>query len=775
MKGILILSALSALMTGSMCPDAETSVNVESGVEVENVKQEKIDSTVVTASRAGARTPVTYTMTGREELRRSNPVNSLPMTLGLQPSVVTVNEGGTGLGYSKMTIRGSKGSQVNVTLNGVTLNDAESQEVFWVNIPALGNLINSVQLQRGLGTAATGSGAFGGSVNMSTATVAPKPYVNASFGLGSFNTYTTFGAAGTGRTKSGVYFDVAYSRNYTDGYIRNAKARVQSAMAVLGWMNANNSLKLTYLMGNQHTGITWEGISPEMVQIDRRYNPAGEYYDALGNVRYYDNETDNYTQHHLQLNYTHQWDKVFWTTTVNWTHGFGYYEQYKASKKSSKYKPYFEDPTKQALVDDAWGESFKGDFIINKLMDNDYFVVNSNVKYKGDKLTLIGGVNLSAYKGLHYGDVLWCDKLGDSFDYKNKNLSRWYENTGLKHEYDFSLRAEYAPLDFMTAYAELQYRRVSLGMHGPDDDFEVMDYDNAWNFFNPRAGLCFNWGTGHKAYVSAAYGNREPNRADLKDAIKGVKPGLKPEKMVDVELGYQYSVRSVSVGANLYAMEYWDMLLETGRLNESGYAIKENIDRSWRRGVELSAAWAPYNGLFRLEGNLTLSMNQIKDYTAYVELYDDDWNWELVKQDEEHLGKTQILMSPNVVGMVGFSVTPFKNRMNNSLKTTTLSFNTKFVGKQYWDSTQSEDRMLPAYNVSSLSLEHEFCLGEKGGFLGLGLFMNNLFNQRYCADAWVYRARFQSVHDAGTSKEYMEAGLFPQAPFNAMFKISYRF
>lgn len=768
-------------MTGPMCPDAEagvkaeTSVNVESGVEVENVKQEKIDSTVVTASRAGARTPVTYTMTGREELRRSNPVNSLPMTLGLQPSVVTVNEGGTGLGYSKMTIRGSKGSQVNVTLNGVTLNDAESQEVFWVNIPALGNLINSVQLQRGLGTAATGSGAFGGSVNMSTATVAPKPYVNASFGLGSFNTYTTYGAAGTGRTKSGVYFDVAYSRNYTDGYIHNAKARVQSAMAVLGWMNANNSLKLTYLMGNQHTGITWEGISPEMVQIDRRYNPAGEYYDALGNVRYYDNETDNYTQHHLQLNYTHQWDKVFWTTTVNWTHGFGYYEQYKASKKSSKYKPYFEDPTKQALVDDAWGESFKGDFIINKLMDNDYFVVNSNVKYRGDKLTLIGGVNLSAYKGLHYGDVLWCDKLGDSFDYKNKSLSRWYENTGLKHEYDFSLRAEYAPLDFMTAYAELQYRRVSLGMHGPDDDFEVMNYDNAWNFFNPRAGLCFNWGTGHKAYVSAAYGNREPNRADLKDAIKGVKPGLKPEKMVDVELGYQYSVRSVSVGANLYAMEYWDMLLETGRLNESGYAIKENIDRSWRRGVELSAAWAPYNGLFRLEGNLTLSMNQIKDYTAYVELYDDDWNWELVKQDEEHLGKTQILMSPNVVGMVGFSVTPFKNRMNNSLKTTTLSFNTKFVGKQYWDSTQSEDRMLPAYNVSSLSLEHEFCLGEKGGFLGLGLFMNNLFNQRYCADAWVYRARFQSVHDSGTSKEYMEAGLFPQAPFNAMFKISYRF
>ena len=317
MRGFLFIAAFMSLIPGAV-----------QGADPEGTV-EKLDSAVVSTSRAGDSTPVTYTMVSRRQLHEANPINSLPMTLALQPSVVSVNEGGTGLGYSKMTVRGSKGSQINVTLNGITLNDAESQEVFWVNIPALSSILSSVQLQRGLGTSASGPGAFGASINMSTASVASDPHAAVDLGYGSYGTFMATASAGTGLTRSGIYFDFAYSRGLTDGYIRNAYADVQSAFAVLGWMDEKNSLRLTWLYGDQHTGITWHGIDLDQYELDRRYNPAGEYYDQYGNVRYYDNDTDNYTQHHLQLNYTRQMtDRLLWTTTFNWTKGDGYYENY---------------------------------------------------------------------------------------------------------------------------------------------------------------------------------------------------------------------------------------------------------------------------------------------------------------------------------------------------------------------------------------------------------------------------------------------------------------
>ena len=313
MRGFLFIAVLSALI-----PFSAQGVEKEATEE----KVERLDSVVVSVSRAGKDTPVTFTMVGKDELSRSNPLNSLPMNLSLQPSVVSVNEGGTGLGYSTLTVRGSKGSQINVTLNGITLNDAESQEVFWVNIPALSSMISSVQVQRGLGTSANGAGAFGASINMSTASVGQNPFSSVDMSVGSYGTFMSTFAAGTGLTKSGLYFNAAYSRSTTDGYIRNAFADVQSAMAVLGWMNERNSLRLTWLMGDQHTGITWEGISLAQYEKDRRYNPAGEYEDEYGNLHYYDNETDNYRQHHLQLNYTHSFtDRLAWSTTFNYTRG----------------------------------------------------------------------------------------------------------------------------------------------------------------------------------------------------------------------------------------------------------------------------------------------------------------------------------------------------------------------------------------------------------------------------------------------------------------------
>lgn len=710
---------------------------------------DKLDSAVVSTSRAGESTPVTYSMVSREQLQKAGPSNSLPMALALHPSVVAVNEGGTGLGYSKMTVRGVKGSQINVTLNGITLNDAESQEVFWVNIPALSSLLSSVQVQRGLGTSASGSGAFGASINMSTSSVSPDPYASVDLGYGSYNTFTATAAAGTGKSNKGFYFDFAYSKGLTDGYIRNAYADVASAYAALGWMNEKNSLRLMWLYGDQHTGITWNGIDLQQYELDRRYNPAGEYYDGFGNVRYYDNETDNYTQHHLQLNYTRLFgERLMWTSTFHWTNGDGYYENYRPSGISGQY---------------GFSQNFTGDFIVREALLNNYYVLNSDLRYRSDVLNITTGFTLSDYDGDHIGQVRWSDYLGDDYDYSSHS---WYLNNGRKKEANVFVRAEYEPLDWLTAYADLQYRGVWLKMEGPEDDNVPLDYSTNWQFFNPRAGLSFRWSGKHKAFLSAAVGHREPGRADIKENIKNAwlsdQPdvALKPEKMLDMEFGYSFNAEKVSAAVNVYLMEYWDMLLETGKLSNVGYAIKENVDRGWRRGVELSVGYEPLRWL-RADADFTFSSNKIRDYREYVQNVDAYENWVMTGRTTEfEYGTTSMLMSPSVLGSLRLTFVPWKGA--------TVSVDGKYVGRQYLDNTMTISRSIPAYFVSNLAVSHTFELNK--GSLGLSFYLNNIFNNMYYADGWCWK---NIVEEDGALVDGI--GIYPQAPLNYMLKVSYRF
>ena len=710
---------------------------------------DKLDSAVVSTSRAGESTPVTYSMVSREQLQKAGPSNSLPMALALHPSVVAVNEGGTGLGYSKMTVRGVKGSQINVTLNGITLNDAESQEVFWVNIPALSSLLSSVQVQRGLGTSSSGSGAFGASINMSTSSVSPDPYASVDLGYGSYNTFTATAAAGTGKSNKGFYFDFAYSKGLTDGYIRNAYADVASAYAALGWMNEKNSLRLMWLYGDQHTGITWNGIDLQQYELDRRYNPAGEYYDGFGNVRYYDNETDNYTQHHLQLNYTRLFgERLMWTSTFHWTNGDGYYENYRPSGISGQY---------------GFSQNFTGDFIVREALLNNYYVLNSDLRYRSDVLNITTGFTLSDYDGDHIGQVRWSDYLGDDYDYSSHS---WYLNNGRKKEANVFVRAEYEPLDWLTAYADLQYRGVWLKMEGPEDDNVPLDYSTNWQFFNPRAGLSFRWSGKHKAFLSAAVGHREPGRADIKENIKNAwlsdQPdvALKPEKMLDMEFGYSFNAEKVSAAVNVYLMEYWDMLLETGKLSNVGYAIKENVDRGWRRGVELSVGYEPLRWL-RADANFTFSSNKIRDYREYVQNVDAYESWVMTGRTTEfEYGTTSMLMSPSVLGSLRLTFVPWKGA--------TVSVDGKYVGRQYLDNTMTISRSIPAYFVSNLAVSHTFELNK--GSLGLSFYLNNIFNNMYYADGWCWK---NIVEEDGALVDGI--GIYPQAPLNYMLKVSYRF
>ncbi len=716
---------------------------------------ERLDSVVVSTSRAGGRTPVAFTMVGEGRLRKANPSHSLPMNLNLQPSVVTYSEGGTGLGNSTMTVRGSKGSQINVTLNGITLNDSESQEVFWVNIPSLTSLISSVQLQRGLGTSANGAGAFGASVNMNTSSVSAEPFAAADFSLGSWNTSITSAAAGTGLTSRGLYFNIAYSRGNTDGYIRNAHVASQSAFAVLGWIDGKNSLRLTWLMGKQRSGITWDGISLEQYETDRRYNGAGEYSDEFGNVYYYDNQTDNYVQNHFQLNYTRQFSERWtWSNTFNYTRGDGYDEYYKEDRSL---KDFGLEPTAQT-----------SDMIYQKKMGNNYYVLNSDLRYRTDKLSMTWGVYLSRYEGDHFGQMLWVKTLGQDYDYDSYNeRDGFYRNRSLKHEATAFVRGEWTPMRWMTLYADLQYRGITLDMEGGDDDVHEtglrMAYGNRWNFFNPRAGVSFTPAQGHKAYASAALGHREPGRSDIKENIKGDMSPIRPERMVDIELGYEYKSDRLSASANIYLMEYRDMLLETGRLSSSGYAVKENVPRGWRRGIELAGSWtaAPW---FSLGGNITLSTNKIHEYTSYVEV----WDGEPGQTKAFNYGKTRMMMSPSVVGMFRAAVSPWRNTASNSLRTTTLAVDGKYVGMQFLDNTQRAEMAVPAYFVSNLSLSHEFRLNR--GTLGLAGYVDNLLNSLYYAAGW----RWEGYTQADDALTY-GVGVYPQPPASFMLKVSYRF
>ena len=701
---------------------------------------ERLDSVVISASRAGDKTPVTHTDVGKEALMASNPSFSLPMALELLPSVVTYNEGGTGLGNSAMTIRGSKGSQINVTLNGITLNDAESQEVFWVNIPSLTAMVSGVQVQRGLGTTMSGAGDFGASINMNTALVQRDPSGRLTLSAGSFGTRMLQAQASTGLLPGRWYMDLFFSAGHTDGYIRGANVESASLFGVLGWLGKRNSLRLTLLHGQQRSGITWDGIDLEQYEKDRRYNGAGEYLDDNGNVRYYPDQTDNYIQTHIQLNYTHSFTSALtWTSTLNYTRGDGFDQYYKMNRKLASFG--FPGVTEVPA---------KSDMIYRKKMDNDLWVLSSSLRYNAGPVKATAGVNLSRYRGGHWGEILWVKSLEAAGIGLKDKYQGWYDNTGLKADISAFARAEWSPLEWLTAYADLQYRAINYTMAGPDDDGVSLDYGSVWRFFNPRAGVTFEKGP-HRVFLSAAIGQREPGRGDIKENVKGEVSPISPEKMLDVELGYRLSLQRFTFQANLYAMEYKDMLLETGRLSNAGYAIKENMPRAWRRGIELQAAWMPLRWL-ALDGNATLSMNQIRDYTSYVP-YDDDSG----RMYAVNYGLTTMLMSPGAIGMARVRVMPWKGGE--------ISANAKFVGKQYLDNSMREEMAVPFYWTAGASVSHEFHFGLK-----LSAYVNNIFNRMYYAAGW----RWESYNEA-ENVVYSGIGVYPQPPINFIIKAEYAF
>ncbi|MFT4169214.1 MAG: TonB-dependent receptor [Dysgonomonas sp.] len=730
--------SLSALMTTLVMQAEELP---------DSLKQVNLNEIIVSATRVNEHAPIAFNNVSAQEIKANNTAKNIPYILQTLPSIVAYSEDGSGVGNTSFRIRGTDATRINVTLNGMPLNNPESQEVYWVNIPDLSNSLQSIQVQRGVGSSTNGSGAFGASISLKTQGARPQAYGEASTGVGSYNTFTSTIAAGTGILKNGLSFDARYSRVTGDGYIRNGKVNHRSAYASASYYNKNQLFKLSYLNGIQHTGITWEGISPEQLKTDRKYNPAGAYYDEAGNVHYYDNETDNYYSDIIQFTYSNALsDKLSLNVGLSYNHGYGYYENYKADQKFKKYRL---DPQ---LVNDSTYKS--SDVITRKLMKNNFYVGNFTLNYISDKLTLTGGGNLTSYQGDHYGKLLWVKY--------NKNISdkyEWYRGDADKKEFSVFGKITYNILDNLAIFGDMQYRYIDYRMSGIDDDLENITNKNYYSFFNPKAGLSYSFNN-NEVYASLSISNREPLRTDIKESVKGGSTQkIQPERMFDYELGYRYSSAIASFNANLYYMRYKNQMVQTGKLNDVGYKLMENVPTSYRMGIELSGAVQPANWI-RIDANVTLSQNKIKNYTAYYDLYNNQNDYEFVKQTSEYLGTTNISFSPNVIGSGILTITPYK--------ALSLALVGKYVGKQYYDNTSNKDNRLADYFVSNIVLGYTFKT-QKIGEVDLHFSVNNILNKRYVGNAWVATDKFED------GSEIVYTGLYPQATRNIMAKLGIRF
>ncbi|MDX9902564.1 MAG: TonB-dependent receptor [Bacteroidales bacterium] len=702
------------------------------------------EEVIVRGSRAGARTPMAHSTVRSEELRERDLTRDMPFLLSLTPSVVETSDAGTGIGYTSLRIRGTDASRINITLDGIPLNDSESQQVFWVDLPDLASSTGSIQVQRGVGTSTNGAGAFGASVNISSMTPPSEGGATADASYGSFNTSRLSAKAWTGMLGDRFNMMVRASQIHSDGYVDNSKADIRSAMVSGVWSAPSDLIRFNVITGDQKTGISWWGVPAEVLPENRRYNPAGEYVDANGVTRYYEDETDVYTQNHYHLFHTHLFPgRVSLNTGIHLTTGRGYYEEQKSDVDLFEYGLAGMFPS-DPVIDES-------DVVQRKWLDNIFYgAVWSLIKQGNNTEWTLGGA-LNRYDGDHFGRLKWMEYPG--------NLPpgyEWYRNSGLKDEFNVYGKMNTVVSGSLSAFLDLQLRNISYRFEGPDDDMKELDGSHRFLFFNPKAGLFWSNGSGSEAFVSAAVAHREPARADYKDAAgdPAATPGR--ERLTDFEGGYSFRNSRAAVGVNLYYMWYNDQLVPTGKISSTGYPIMTNVPESYRTGVEFSGSYRP-SPLAAIRMNLTLSRSSIRDFRNYYFNYNtDDWSEEYLHSD---LGTVDIAYSPRLTGSAELEVNPAERL--------SVRLTGKYVGQQYFDNTMSPDRTIDPYFVSNLSAAYGIEI-KKAGELTFRFMVNNLFNAMYENNA--YGGMWTEDGEEKTWAYY-----FPQAGINYTAGISLSF
>lgn len=741
------------LLTISLATGFQMMAQEDAGPS-DSLKNVLLEEVVVSGTRAGQQTPFSYSNISSTEIRKQNAARNIPAILQTTPSLVSFTEDGLGVGNAYFRIRGTDPTRINVTLNGMPLNNAESQAVIWVDLPDLSTSLQNIQIQRGVGTSTNGSGAFGASISLQTAGARSRAYGEASTAVGSYGTFLSNIAAGTGIMDNGLSFDARYSRVLGDGYVRNGSVDHTNLYAALSHYTDRQLIRLIYLKGEEHTGITWEGVSEEQMQDEeygRRYNRAGEYFDEAGNRLYYDNETDNYYTDIVQLIFTRKLNHFLTlNASLHYNYGYGYYENYREDI------PFADFGLPAQTVDGVTYDS--SDFILRMLMENDFYVANLGLNYDRNGLKLTFGGMYSFYDGDQFGLLPWV-----KFNRDIPENHEWYCNVWKKDEINLFAKADYRLNEIVSLFGDLQYRRVHYSLSGVDDDLKDMNGDYTHNFLNPKAGVFLQFNEHNRLYASVAVGQREPARSDLKDRTKGETEAnpIQPERMIDYELGYRFQgTNDIRLGVNLYFMDYHNQLVQTGKLDEVGYRLMENVKDSYRTGLELEAAVPLWENKIRIDANATFSRNKILNYTAWFNQYDNPDNWGWIGQISKEYGTTDISFSPEVISSmaIGWQPTPAFY----------VNITGKYVSRQYLDNTSDVAKSIDPYFVSDLSAGYAFKKSPIGTF-NLQVFVNNLINKEYVANGWTATDTFAD----GSSINW--TGYYPQATRNYMARLTLSF
>ena len=685
----------------------------------------------VLAISAGEKAPFAKTDVTKKDIEKNNLGQDLPFLLNQTPSVVVNSDAGNGVGYTGIRIRGTDAARINVTLNGIPYNDAESQGTFFVDLPDISSSANSIQIQRGVGTSSNGAGAFGATINLFTNELNKKFYASTNNSIGSFNTFKNNIQFGSGLLGKHFTVDGRVSRISSDGYIDRATSNLKSFFLSTAFLNEKKSLRLNVFSGKEKTYQAWNGVAENLLATDRTNNPSGNEKPGVP----YNNETDNYTQTHYQLFYNHKFNS-YWKGNIAafLTRGKGYYEQYKANKKLADYGlPNYFDGTNTIK---------KTDLVRRLWLDNYFYGTIFSLQYQKNKTQVIFGGGYNAYDGKHYGKIIWAAvQAAVPKDY------RWYNLKA--HKKDFSVYNKWIQQwsSNWQSFVDVQFRNIDYKIHG----FRYnpgLEISENYAFLNPKIGITYsnnNW----QAFISYALAGKEPNRDDFE---AGNTQLPKAERLHDIELGIEKKGTSYSLGANIYYMQYQNQLVLTGKINDVGAYTRTNIPKSYRAGVELQGKTKITNWL-NAAANLTFSENKIKNFTEYLDDYDNGG------QQTKFYSKTNISFSPAVIAGGSINFIPVKNGE--------ISLISKYVGRQYLDNTAQKSRSLNPYYLQDIRLSY---LIEHKIFkeTDLILQLNNVFNKKYEPNGY----SFSYIYGGNLTTENF---YFPMAGFNFMVGVNVKF
>lgn len=713
------------------------AVNTDSGNEIiielepNEITREEV---IISATRANEKTPATFKNIGQKELQKINTVKDFPFLINAMPSVIVTSDAGTGVGYTGIRIRGSDITRINVTINGVPLNDPESQMVYFVDLPDLASSVDNIQVQRGIGTSTNGPASFGASINIQTLKLKASPYAELVNNYGSFNTWKHNLNFGSGLIDGHWTFDGRISKISSDGYIDRAWSKLNSFYLSGGYYGEKNILKAIILSGKELTYQAWMGVPEDTLVTHKTYNPYT-----------YENQIDNYGQDHYQLIWSSDILK-HWSlnAALHYTKGKGYYEEYQDTNdlnSDTKFSDYGLDNV--VIGNDTIRKS---NFIRQRWLDNDFYGIVYSAVYNNRKnfqFTLGGAWN--EYTGDHFGKVIWATYASNGFTDRN-----YYDNNGKKKDFNVFGKSLYLLNKHLSFFLDLQYRKVNYKFLGYDENMENVTQNVTLNFFNPKFGLTYTTGKNYTLYFVLAEGNKEPNRDDYTTS----KPSNRPEaeKMYDLEAGYRYRAGRLVYSVNFFYMDYKNQLVLTGKINESSEYVRTNIPKSYRAGIELDGK-IEILPKFLVYADAACSMNKISEFTEYIDNWDDYTQIAVIHKNSD------ISFSPSLVGSATLVYQPLKN--------IDIELFTKYVSRQFLDNTSNTDRMIKPWYTTDLRFNYTI----KTTFIreiNLSLMLCNIFNKKYESNGWTY------TYWTG-GQYYTENNYYPQAGFNFMTGLGLRF